>query len=206
MSKFNRWWNRDAWKPAHESECVFLHTCTRVRVCFFICGGPEPLVFSHTVWSNYLCLSVCVCVCAAQLELYYTNTPGAQQCGLKGEKQQKAKDERERETVRLRERGTDGATALILVAQDCCLLAPFSFSNFCPPLMRTNLATRLYSCLFLSALCDTVMDSSHRAYLCLFLSPSLPSDLIRGQWAGKKQRGGWGVGAGSAIRGGGGQR
>lgn len=40
---------------------------------------------------------------------------------------------------------------------------------------------------FLSALCDTVMDSSRRAYLCLFLSPSLPSDLIRGQWAGKKR-------------------
>lgn len=50
--------------------------------------------------------------------------------------------------MRLQKRETDGATALILVAQDCCLLAPFSFSNFCPPLMRTNLATRLYSCLF----------------------------------------------------------
>lgn len=55
--------------------------------------------------------------------------------------------------------------------------------------MRPNLATHLYSH-FLSALCDTVMDSSHRAYLCLFLPPSLPSDLIRGQWAGKEQQGG----------------
>lgn len=85
----------------HGPECVFLHTSTRFRVCFFICGGPEPLVFSHTVWSNYLCLPVCVCVCAAQLKLYYRNTPGAQQCGLK---QQKAKDERERDREITRER------------------------------------------------------------------------------------------------------
>lgn len=48
---------------------------------------------------------------------------------------------------------------------------------------------------FLSARCDTAVDPSHRAYLGLFLSPSLPSELIRGQWAGKKNsRGGKGGG------------
>lgn len=91
----------------HESECVSSYVHMSQSVCFFICahdsvgfftcGGPEPLVFSHTVWSNYLCLSVCVCVCAAQLELDYKNTPGAQQCGLKGRNNKKQKTtERER--------------------------------------------------------------------------------------------------------------
>lgn len=63
------------------------------------------------------------------------------------------------------------------------------FQILCPALMSPNLATRLSPCLF-AALRDSVMDSSHRADLRLLLPPSLPPELIRGQWAGKKQQGG----------------
>lgn len=97
---------------------------------------------------------------------------------------------RERKTVRLQKRETDGATALILVAQDCCLLALFSFSNFCPPLMRTNLATRLYSCLFY-LLC--VISLWTRPIERIFASSSLhPSLQTSSEASGLEKRGGVG--------------
>lgn len=99
-------------------------------------------------------------------------------------------------------RGAGGTQLLsaLLRALVFWLLPPFQIP--CPALMSPNLATRLSSCLF-SALRDSVMDSSHRADLrLLLLPPSLPPELIRSQWAGKKQRGGGGgrqagVGVGS---------
>lgn len=55
----------------------------------------------------------------------------------------------------------------------------------------------LFFFLFLSSpFCHIIVDSSHWAYFCLFLSPSLPSDSqtsCREQWAGKEQQEGGGV-------------
>lgn len=72
----------------------------------------------------------------------------------------------------------------------CCFLT----FKFLSPLDEPKPGNPFVFLPFLSALCDTVMGSSHRAYLCLFLSPSLPSELIRGQWAGKQAAGGRKVG------------
>lgn len=102
----------------------------------------------------------------------------------KEKEEQKAKDERGMEN-----RGAGGAQLLSALLRALVFWLLPHFQILCPALMSPNLATRLCSCLF-SALRDSVMDSSHRADLRLLLPPSLPPELIRGQWAGKKQQGG----------------